>query len=68
MRPTRNLANTMVKRNIGFALDNWIGHKSCGQHAHQLVLREEAKRLDARVKTNDPMFLEKAKMAHKTLV
>ena len=65
MRPKRTPANSMAKEKTGFTMESWTGQKACGQHAQQLALREEARRLDARVKANDPKLPKKAKMAHK---
>ena len=55
----------MAKEKNGFTMENWTSHKSTSHHAQQLGLREEARRLDARVKANDPKLSKKAKMAHK---
>ena len=65
MRPKRNHANSVANNKIGFTVEYWTAHKTCGKHMQQLVLKEEAKRLDARTKTNDPKLLEKVRRAHK---
>ena len=50
--------NTLGKT-VGFTLEYWSAHKTCGRHKQQAALREESQRMDARIKSNDPTLKKK---------
>ena len=61
MRASRSHAANTLGKTVGFTLEYWSAHKTCGRHKQQASLREESQRMDARIKSNDPTLRKKDK-------